>query len=1112
MSAELSPHIPDTEPIGMSPSYRVLKRLLTVIPAVGLFLLISANPFAQSTKLPAPTNHVNDFAGVMDNETKARLENLLQRLQEKSKFELYIATVETTGAQEISAYSNQLARDWNIGTQTTKNKSLLLVVSTGSKTSFARFSRAAQLALPDGVLGEMTYRMQTPLGEGRFAEAVNSGVYVLANAVAEKIGFKVSELESPVAATPAEVATDSAQPTLVSANNVQKTRPRVVSDIPKPTPQSTPPAEPRTEPTPAETPAETPKSEPTPTETPKAEPASEPKSDPTPSETPKTEAEVVAPPKIEKSNTTRVRPTAAATKTKTPVVKKTPEQIKEEQLDEIDEVELTLTKPLAERAVKLKQFLDTHPTSVARPRAVELLISTHAALGDQQLKNGDTAGGIDQLLRAIDEADVSITDKLFSGVVVQIPTNLYLRGERDASFRAAQKIETKFGANPKRLLEVANFYLGVERSSDTVRLGEAAVKLAPDLADAHRILALGYHLSLRLDEAATEYKKTLELDPANKVSRGSLADLYRASGKSEDALALYNEQLTADPKDRAARAGKVISLLELSRTDEANSALEAAFAGDQLNLPLLTGTAYWFAAHEDYAKAFELARRAIKIEPRYTWAQIALSHAYLGLKSPLDAERAIRFARQYGKFPTLSYELANVLASMGLYDEAVEALNESFTIKDDQIETYLAGTVPAHESGFIELLAPERQASIYQRTAADNPANAKRLKALLALSAALTPGDKEKVNEAAAVEAAKEFAAGTDSMRAFRQMYAANHLLRNGVGVTTALEFIDEARKATDEALKVPVLTLAVQAEEYRDMRASAISNGNVPDVAPAPAEVLANIFKGRLEDLEGWALFNQEKYPEAITHLKQASETLPSQTPAWRNALWHLGVALEQSGQKEQALDAYIKSYSGGRVESVRRSVIEKLYKQINGSLDGLDKRIGMEVLGGNTTAPATTTTPEPTTTTTGQPVATPEATPAETPKPETPKPETETPKSEPTPTPAPAAPESSQPTSDESLKNAASRLRSTIKITGRIVDSNQTGMANVTVVLISPSGTVLASTTDNDGNYSFKVAPSQKTYRILPSKDGYSFTPIDRTLPTLFEDLKGIDFVGKP
>jgi hypothetical protein len=94
--------------------------------------------------------------------------------------------------------------------------------------------------------------------------------------------------------------------------------------------------------------------------------------------------------------------------------------------------------------------------------------------------------------------------------------------------------------------------------------------------------------------------------------------------------------------------------------------------------------------------------------------------------------------------------------------------------------------------------------------------------------------------------------------------------------------------------------------------------------------------------------------------------------------------------------------------------------------------------------------------------------------------------------------------------LKSAASRLRSTIKITGRVVDSSKTGISDVAVVLISPSNVVLTATTDNQGYYSFKVAPSQKTYRVLPSKDGYTFTPVDRTFTTLFDDLKVVEFVG--
>lgn len=1076
MSAELSPHKSNAEIIHMIPSY-VLKRLLMVIPAIGLFLMVSANPLAQSQKLPTPTTYISDFAGVIDAETKSRLENLLQKLKEKSRIELYVATVESTGEQTISAFSQQLANEWNIGARTSRSKSLLLVVSAGSKTSFTQSSRNARADLPEGVLGEMSYRMQTPLSEGRFTTAVDGGVRVFVNALADKLGFNAAELETTVVAVASpEVVGDAPQPILVSAKNVQSTRPRVVRDVPKPSPEPSPEVTP---------PAETPQTEPTPTETPAAEPtpSESPKTEPVLNELPKVEAKPAESPKT--SNTGRRK--ASATTKVTPVKKKTPAEIAEEDADESEEVELTLTLPLDKRAVKLREFLDTKPDSKSRPRAIELLISTHAALGDQKLKAGDIAGGTEHFFKAIEEADPSITEQLFSGVVSQIPMNLYIRGERAAAFKAAQQIETKFGSDPKRLLTIAGFYLGIERAADTVRIAESVVKNAPDLAEAHRTLAVGLHISLRLDEAIAEYKKTLELDPSSRVSRSSLADLYRATGKTEEALSLYNEQLALDPKDRTARAGKVISLLELGRTEEANSTLETALADEPRNLALLTGTAYWMTAHGNNEKALELARKAVEIESRYTWAQIALARSLLGLQRPLDAERALRYARQYGKFPTMTYELASVLSSMGLYDEAVEILRESFTIKDGEIHTNLAGHVPASGPDFVELLAPERRAGIYQAKAAENPENAKTLKALLAFNTAVTPAEGEKINESAAVAAAQDFAAGTDNMRAFRQVYAASRLLRHGAGVSTALDLIAEAKKASDDAVKVPVLTMAVQADEFRDLRARAISAGNVPDVAEAPQHLLANILKGRLEDLHGWALFNQEKYTEAIEHLKLAAEILPAETPAWRTALWHLGVAHEQSGQKEQALDYYIKSYRSGPVEAVRRSVIEQLYKNVNGSLDGLEDRLSGTAAATGTTAaaPASSSTPEPA--------------PVETPKPETTAPPATVP-----------ANESSQLISEDSLKSASSRLRSNIKITGRIVDENKVGLSNVVVVLISPSGSVMAATTDNDGIYSFTVAPSQKSYRVIPSKDGYVFTPIDRAFASLFEDQKAIDFTA--
>ena len=1084
-----------------------------MLAVAGLFALTTVSPLAQSDQSTSPTSYVSDLAGVIDPQTKSRLESLLANLKDKTKIELYVAMVDSTGGETIDVYSQHLATKWNIAAKTSRTKSLLMVVSASSKTSFTQISRAAQPQLPDGVLGEMSYRMHGPLSDGRFSEAIDGGVRVFVNALAEKIGFNAAELEPATAAVdkPATPA-DSPQNVLISANNVEKTRPRVVGEGQRAQdPQPAPPSEtPKAEPTPGESP--TPSESPTPTESPASD---TPKTEPTPAETPKTETttptEEPKPEPAKPSRNLTAKGTTAVTKKSTPPKASGAAQPVEPE-DEVETVSLTLVLPLAERTVKLKEFLDTHPDSKERPRAIEYLVSAHAQLGDQKLKNGDMAGGVEQLLRAIDEADNTTSDKLFSGVISQIPMNLYLRGERDAAFKAAQNVETKFGTDPKRLLAMGGFYVGIERGEEAIGVANSAIKLAPDMAEAHRMRAIGLHLSLRLDEAADEYKKTLELDPTSKVSRVSLADLYRASGKAEQALALYNEELGADPKDRAARAGKVISLLELSRQDEANTELEAALKDDPSNLPLLAGTAYWFAAHNNNKKAFAMASQAVTVESRYTWSQIALAHAYLSSKQPFDAERAMRYAKQFGKFPTLNYELATVLSSMGLYQEAVDALRESFSIKDGQIQTRLAGHVAASDSSFIDLLAPERRAGIFQATSPDTPENAKQLKALLALNTAITPAEGEKIDEAAAVAAAQDFGAGSDSMRAFRQMYAANRLLRNDVGISTALELVAAAKKSSEDALNNPFLTLAVQADEFRDMRARSIASGTVPDVAEGPRNILSNILKGRLEDLQGWGLFNQEKYPEAIEHLKQAVQILPEATPAWRGALWHLGVVHEQTGKKEQALDYYIKSYSGGEPDTVRRSVIEQLYRKVNGSTDGLEQRLS------GTPADVAQTQPAPAAAETPQP------TPSETPKPaessstttETAKPEptpAETPKPEPASTPAPSTESQStaaEPPSEDSLRAASSRLRSTIKISGRIVDSNKTALANVTVVLISPSGSVIAATTDSEGIYSFTVAPSQKTYRVIPSKEGFSFAPLDKTLAALIEDQKGVDFVG--
>jgi tetratricopeptide (TPR) repeat protein len=931
---------------------------------------------AQGTRLPQPNGHVNDFAEVIDTRTKQRLETILENLKQRRGIDFVIATVKSVGGEELYDYSLRVAKDWNVG-PASSHESLLLLIVTDKAKFFAQFSRIAQADLPDGLMGEMGRRMRPKFESGDYNGGLITGMQTFVSGLGERGNLTFEALDQQ----PAE-------------NLIGQTRPRTMeSPAPQPSETPTAPSEtstPQTVASPTPAPAETSAAQvsvnPTPPATPSATPApsasvaetpqpAQPLMSPIPSPTPQlSETPAVATPSPGASPQTTNSPAVEA-KTPQPsespipqpstsiaenassnpagptrspgVTRKAPANtgaVPANPEDEKEQVELTLTLPAEKRIEALQAFIAAHPQSVAVPRATELIIVAHAVLGDQRLQAGDVEGGLQQFRLAMSEAPTDMTDRLFTEVVARVPPNLFLRGQRAAAIEAAHQAEALAKLNPKRLLALAEFYLAIEDAGEANRIAESATRLSPDSAAAHQALGAARHIALRLDEAESEYARALALDPKSAAARVALADLKRANGKTQDALTLYREQVQADPKHNSARAGLVLSLLELGSKDEAEKELNSALQDKEQarNLPLLVGAAYWFSAHNDAARGLDLAQRAVALEPRYSWAQIALARGLVANKNPLEAERGLRFARQFGRFPTLDYELASVLASLGLYDEAVSELARSFNLKDGQIETKLAGRNTARAASFTELLAPERRAAIFQPVPADTETNAKMLKALLAFATALNTPEGRSPNEDEVLTAAQDFILGNDAMRTYRQVYVAGKLLRKSVALSSVVELMDKATIGVEVALSVPAATVAVQPEELSDIRARALARGGTPDVPDAPRSALSGLLRARIEDLAGLALFNLDKSDEAATRLRRAVSSAPEGTPLWRAAMWHLAAALEASGKNDQALLYYIKSYVAGVPDPARRAVIENVYKKVNGTLEGLDDKIG--------------------------------------------------------------------------------------------------------------------------------------------------------------------------
>ena len=950
--------------------------VFTAILAAFLLVWSGANwrGQAQNTQLPQPRGYVNDFGEAIDATTKQRLETILANLKERTGIEFFVATVKSAGAEDIYDYSLRVANEWNVGSKSPR-KALVLVIAIDTGKFFTQFSGHVQADLPDGLVGEMGRRMRPKIESAGYSQGLLTGIETFINILGERNNFTFESLDQK----PAE-------------NLIAQTRPRVVQS---PAPSSTETSSPPPSDTPSPQPAATSTQTPAPSETPVAQPTSSaapaapvvetPQPSPTaqPSDTPAVAArspvassQVSESPAAEAKTSTPVKSSSArpsprdrtgsdAPASRSSVKSDVAFAPEDDELEKVDRQALVL--PADKRIEFLKGFIAANPQSVALPHATELLVAAHATLGDQKLQAGDVSGGLEQFHLAFSEAPPDMPDRLFTEILARIPLNLFVRGQRDAAVDAAHQAEALAKLNPKRLVAVMQFYLAVEDAVEANRLAELVTQVAPDSAAAHYALGAARHIALRLDDAESEYARALALDPKMVAAKGALADLKRSAGKFEEALALYRELLQTDPKNNSARAGLVLSLLEAGKKDEAETALNSALQDkDQArNLPLLVGAAYWFLAHNNPERGLELAQQAVAIEPRYTWAQIARARAMLAHRKPLDAERSLRFVRQFARFPTLDYELATVLASIGLYDEAVVELARSFSLKDGQIETKLAGRTAARAASFTELLAPERRAAIFQSTPADSDWNAKMMKGLLAFAAAIDPPEGKSLKEDDVLAAAQDFIAGDDGMRTYRQLYVAGKLLKKGIALQSVVELMDKASTGVEAALSVPVATVAVQPEELGDVRARALAQGGTPDIPDAPRSALSGLLRGRIEDTAGVALFNLDQSSEAVARLRRAVSVLPPGTPLWRSAMWHLGSALEANGKSDQALLYYIKSYVAGAPDAARRSVIENVYKKVNGTLDGLDEKIGPVAV--TTTAP-----PAPT------PAATPGATPS--------------------------------------------------------------------------------------------------------------------------------------
>ncbi len=161
-----------------------------------LILLFAANVFA--TDIPKPVGYVNDFAHVLKQDTKTKLNRLLVELKQKTGVEFAVVTIKSTNGEDIFDYSMKLFEEWGIG-EKGKDNGILFLIDVGDKKLRINTGYGMEGILPDGLLGRIRDRYVIPyFKKGNYDAGITNGVMAIVSIVAKHYNVKLNGAVKPV--------------------------------------------------------------------------------------------------------------------------------------------------------------------------------------------------------------------------------------------------------------------------------------------------------------------------------------------------------------------------------------------------------------------------------------------------------------------------------------------------------------------------------------------------------------------------------------------------------------------------------------------------------------------------------------------------------------------------------------------------------------------------------------------------------------------------------------------------------------------------------------------------------------------------------------------------
>ena len=217
-----------------------------------------------------------------------------------------------------------------------------------------------------------------------------------------------------------------------------------------------------------------------------------------------------------------------------------------------------------------------------------------------------------------------------------------------------------------------------QQRAESLRLVRIALKIAPNLAQAHMALASLYSSNLQMGPAYVETRRAIELAPGDAFIVAIYANFASTLGHSAEAIQAGDQAIALDPLNTLAYNLRLRNLFSSRRYADVLRAardLERK-SSDSLNDPAVPGEALVMLGKNREAQAY-----FAKLPPDF-WSRLTGEAIIMARSNDrAGAERKLASLQQNYR-DAASYQYGQIYAQLGDKDRAFANLDHGFAIKD----------------------------------------------------------------------------------------------------------------------------------------------------------------------------------------------------------------------------------------------------------------------------------------------------------------------------------------------------------------------------------------------------------------------------------------------